>query len=268
MKVNKMNCAYHTENISAVNCTECGKPLCPYCDHRIKGFPYCQDCIVTGVELLRVQSRSMRVPVVKKQNLPLLALILSLFCPGLGAAYNGQTAKAIIHFLVFVGLFQLAILSNGMAVFVLGFIGMWFYTALDSWRIAQMSQPGILFDTAEDILVKRPQDNFKIWGTVLTGGIALIVIGILLILQILFDFNRLLIKFILPTLFIGSGLYLLCSYVSKYKNRKPDIQKFSRHRKTSDYSNLIADSDLKADVPDLSNDFSKRTGEKKRENKY
>ena len=266
MKINKMNCAYHTKNISSVSCTECRKPLCPYCDHRIKGLPSCQDCIVTGVELLRVQSRSMHFPVVEKQPLPLLALILSLLCPGLGAAYNGQTAKAIIHFLLFVGLFQLAILSNGMEVFVLGFIGMWFYTALDSWRIAQMSQPGILSDTAEDILAQRSPDNFKIWGTVLTGGIVLIVIGILLILQILFDLNRLLIKLIFPTLFIGSGLYLLCSYVFKYKNRKLDNQKFSRHRKTSDYSNLIADSDFKTDVFDLSNDFSKRTGEKKREN--
>ena len=50
-----MNCAYHIHNPAVVNCNGCGKPLCPACDHRIKGFPYCQDCIVMGVDLLNVR---------------------------------------------------------------------------------------------------------------------------------------------------------------------------------------------------------------------
>ena len=85
-----MNCAYHANNAAVVNCNGCGKPLCPACDHRIKGFPYCQNCIVEGVQMLRASSSSY-VPFVKNKTSPFIALVLS-FCPGLGQ-HNGQTSK-------------------------------------------------------------------------------------------------------------------------------------------------------------------------------
>jgi hypothetical protein len=71
-----MNCAYHSQNVAVVQCNGCGKPLCPTCDHRIKGFPYCQDCIVMGVDLLRQQSQSNYVPYVKKRTSPFVATLL------------------------------------------------------------------------------------------------------------------------------------------------------------------------------------------------
>jgi hypothetical protein len=107
-----MNCAYHNQNVAVVGCNGCGKPLCPACDHRIKGFPFCQDCIVAGVELLRNHNNSAYVPLVKAQTSPFFATVLSFVCPGLGAAYNGQTGKALIHFAVTVGLFQMALLTG------------------------------------------------------------------------------------------------------------------------------------------------------------
>ncbi|MDM7923150.1 MAG: hypothetical protein QUS14_12695, partial [Pyrinomonadaceae bacterium] len=61
------NCAYHSQNVAVVQCNGCGKALCPACDHRIKGFPYCQDCIVQGIDLLRQQANSDYVPFVKKR---------------------------------------------------------------------------------------------------------------------------------------------------------------------------------------------------------
>ena len=70
-----MNCAYHSVNAAVVNCNGCGKPFCPACDHRIKGFPFCQDCIVAGVEMLRNRGNGASyVPLVKKQTSPFLAL--------------------------------------------------------------------------------------------------------------------------------------------------------------------------------------------------
>src|SRR5436190_3527203 len=118
-----MNCAYHDHNAATVSCNSCGRPLCPACDHRIKGFPYCQDCIVMGVDLLgQQQSRTDHVPFVKKRTSPFVATLLSMICPGLGAAYNGQTVKALVYFAVFVGLFQMAVLT-ATPLFVLGFIG-------------------------------------------------------------------------------------------------------------------------------------------------
>ena len=71
-----MNCAYHGQNSAVVQCNGCGKPLCPGCDHRIKGFPYCQDCIVQGVDLLRQQNRSSYAPFIKKRTSPFVAALL------------------------------------------------------------------------------------------------------------------------------------------------------------------------------------------------
>ncbi|NNE65675.1 MAG: hypothetical protein HKN33_03840 [Pyrinomonadaceae bacterium] len=196
-------CAYHTHNAASVNCNGCGKALCPACDHRIKGFPYCQDCIVAGVEQLRSNHQAIYVPIVKKHTSPFFSVLLSLFCPGLGAAYNGQTSKALIHFVAFIGLFQMAIATGGSPLFVLGFLGMWFFAALDAWRTAQVIRAGITPNAAEDILVGRFAGNTKLWGVVLT------VIGGSFVLQTLFDLNQLLSRFILPVLLLGLGVYLL-----------------------------------------------------------
>jgi hypothetical protein len=130
-------------------------------------------------------------------------MLISLFCPGLGAAYNGQTSKALIHFVAFIGLFQLAIVTSGSPFFVLGFIGMWLYAALDAWRTAQVIRVGVSPGDAEDVLVKRFSGNPKLWGVVLT------VIGFSFVLQTLFDLNQLLSRFILPALLIGIGVYLI-----------------------------------------------------------
>ena len=207
-----MNCAYHARNMAVVNCNGCGKPLCPACDHRIKGFPYCQDCIVSGVELLRNRDNSKYVPFVKRQTSPFVATLLSFVCPGLGAAYNGQMPKALVYFAVFVGLFQLAVLT-GTAIFVLGFIGMWLFAALDAWRTAQMIRSGITPDGAEDLLVRRISGNPKLWGIVLA------ILGSLFFLRAFFKVH-LLLGAILPVLLIGLGIYLLRDFIFQKRGAK------------------------------------------------
>ncbi len=108
-----MKCAYHTENPASVHCNGCGKPLCRACDHRIKGFPFCENCIVTGVELLKIRNQTSNADFVKRKVSPFVSALFSVVCPGLGAAYNGQISKALVHFAVFVSLFHLAmVLSN------------------------------------------------------------------------------------------------------------------------------------------------------------
>ena len=203
-------CAYHTHSSATVNCNGCGKALCPSCDHRIKGFPYCQDCIVAGVELLRNNNNAIYVPIVKKQTSPLLASVLSLLCPGLGAAYNGQITKGMIHFVAFIGLFQMAIVSSiASPFFVLGFLGVWLYSALDAWRTAQAIRAGVTPSEAESVLVNRFRGNTKLWGAVL------VVIGGSFVLQTIFNFEQILTRFILPVLLIGIGVYLLVGFVKR-----------------------------------------------------
>ena len=204
-----MNCAYHEQNAAVVSCNGCGRALCPACDHRIKGFPYCQDCIVLGVELLNQQSQTDHVPYVKKRTSPVIATLLSMVCPGLGAAYNGQTVKALVYFGVFVGLFQMAVLT-ATPLFVFGFMGMWLFAALDSWRTAQMIRSGLTPDVADDILVKRFSGNPKLWGIVLS------VLGAAFLLQRVFGLGPLM-RGLLPLGLIGLGIYVLKGYIFKPK---------------------------------------------------
>ena len=163
-----------------------------------------------GVDLLRQQNQTNYVPYVKKRTSPVVATLLSFICPGLGAAYNGQTVKALVHFAVFVGLFQMAILTGGTFLFVGGFIGMWFLAALDAWRTAQAIRSGLTPDVAEDILVKRFSGNPKLWGIVLT------VLGAAFLLQSVFNLRGLMRGF-LPLMLIGLGIYILRGYIFKPK---------------------------------------------------
>lgn len=217
------NCAYHSQNVAAVQCNGCGKALCPACDHRIKGFPYCQDCIVQGIDLLRQHANSNYVPFVKKRTSPFVATVLSFILPGLGAAYNGQTVKALVYFAVFIGLFQMAVLTGGTPMFVLAFIGMWFFAALDAWRTAQMIRSGLTPDIAEDIFVKRFTGNPKLWGVLLS------VLGGAFLLQNVFGLRGLM-RGLVPAMLIGLGVYILRGYVFKDKNDEGPLRDFDSAR--------------------------------------
>src|ERR1051326_124415 len=38
-----MYCSYHAKNPAVVQCNQCARGLCPACDHRVRGFRFCQD---------------------------------------------------------------------------------------------------------------------------------------------------------------------------------------------------------------------------------
>ncbi len=216
-----MNCSYHGQNAAVVQCNGCGKPLCPACDHRIKGFPYCQDCIVEGVDLLRQQNRTSYAPFIKKQTSPFIALLLS-FIPGLGAAYNGQTVKGLVHFGISVGLLQMS-LQTGIAMFFLGSVAMWFYAAVDAFRSARMIRSGLTPDLAEDIFVKRFTGNPKLWGIILT------ILGGAFLLQSVFNIRGLM-RGLLPAMLIGLGIYILRGYIFKPKDTESEWPDFDSAR--------------------------------------
>ncbi len=247
-----MNCAYHAHNAAVVNCNGCGKPLCPSCDHRIKGFPYCQDCIVSGVEMLRNYNQSSYAPIIKRQTSPFIATLLSLICPGLGAAYNGQTTKALVYFAVFAGLLEMATLTGGMPLFVLGFIGMWFFAALDSYRTANLLRSGVTPNGGEDIIVQRFANNPKLWGIVLTA------LGTSFFLNVFFDF-RFLMRGILPVLLIGLGVYFLRDFVFKRKETEPDWNSFAARNDLPTFATALSEPTFRADNFEAANDFTTET---------
>ncbi|HEY0544842.1 MAG TPA: hypothetical protein VGC91_05525 [Pyrinomonadaceae bacterium] len=217
-----MICAYHPRNPAVVQCNGCGRPLCPACDHRIRGFPFCQDCIVAGVEMLRQQSQSSAVPIIRRKSSPLVATLLSLICPGLGAAYNGQTSKAIVQFAIFASFFQMSIVTDGMLLFILGFAGTWLFAAVDACRTAQFMRAGLAPDAAEDVVARR------LYGNPLAWSLTLLVIGVVFLLRTMFNIS-LPVKQFLPVLIVGLGVYILADWVRRRAKRERVSTTFDAH---------------------------------------
>lgn len=214
-----MNCAYHPRNPAAVQCNRCARALCPACDHRIRGFPFCQDCIVTGVQMLQQQSRAEVLPAVRRKSSPVVATLLSLVCPGLGAAYNGQTSKAIVHFAIFASFFQMAILTEGMPFFIFGFIGTWLYAAVDACRTAQLMRSGLAPEAVEDAIARR------LYGNPLAWSMTLIVLGTLFLLHTLLGI-QLPVKQFLPVALVALGGYMLYDYIRRRTGTERGTSRF------------------------------------------
>ncbi|HEV8368135.1 MAG TPA: hypothetical protein VGQ39_09310 [Pyrinomonadaceae bacterium] len=202
-----MYCGYHAKNPAVVQCNQCARWLCPACDHRVRGFPFCQDCIVAGVELLRHHATPSHI--VRRKSSPFVATLLS-FVPGLGAAYNGQTSKAIVHFAIFASFFQMAVLTQGVHFFVLGVLGTWLFAAVDACRTAQLMRAGLAPDAEEDVIARRLYGNPFAWGT------TLIIIGTLFLLHTLLGV-QLPIKEWLPVALVALGAYMLFDYLRRGK---------------------------------------------------
>jgi hypothetical protein len=194
-----MYCSYHPSNVSHAHCGSCGRSLCAVCDHRIKGFAYCQDCIVLGVETL---SRRNRRPGSSRKTARLAALCALI--PGMGAVYNRQNIKAVAHFIAIVGLFQLTEINFLEGFFALAGVGFYFYSILDAYRTARLIAEGGSAAANEEsfkqMLIKRAP----------VIGLVLIVSGLLFFIQIVqpFFFN---VSFgrLIPVALVILGGYLL-----------------------------------------------------------
>lgn len=213
-------CTYHPTNPGVVQCNQCARRLCSACDHRIRGFPFCQDCIVAGVEMLRHEAEANGAKVPYRSSSPFVATLLS-FVPGLGAAYNGQTAKAIVHFAIFASFFQMAVLTQGLQFFVLGVLGTWLFAAVDACRTAQLIRAGLSPETEEDVIARR------LYGNPLAWGITLIVIGTLFLLHTLLDV-QLPVRRLLPIALVALGAYMLFDYVRRRQTSSRIIRFDSR----------------------------------------
>lgn len=170
---------------------------------------------MTGVEMLRQQARSSSAPVVRRNSSPLLATLLSFIVPGLGAAYNGQTSKAIVHFAIFASFFQMAILTEGLPFFVLGFIATWCFAAIDACRTAQMLRSGLAPNAEEDVIARRLYGNPFAWG------VTLLVLGTIFLLHTVFQI-QLPVKQFLPILLVVLGGYMLVDYLRRRQQRVRD----------------------------------------------
>jgi TM2 domain-containing membrane protein YozV len=111
---------------------------------------------------------------------PVLALLLG-FIPGVGAIYNGQYAKGLIHAVIF-GLLISLISSthqDGAAAFLGIMIGVWtFYQVFEAYHTARKRRYGIAVDEFSSLFDIRPAS-----GKFPIGAVLLIAVGFVLLLD-------------------------------------------------------------------------------------
>lgn len=130
-----MNCATHPDREAAGYCRNCGKALCAECTRNVRGVLYCESCLAAMVPQVPPSSH------VDGPN-PGIAATLG-FIPGLGAVYNGEYVKGLIHVAIFAGV--IAILNNQSsdslgAFFGIGLACFYFYMPIEAYRTAKMRQ--------------------------------------------------------------------------------------------------------------------------------
>ena len=170
---------------------------------------------MAGVEMLRYQqSRTSDAHLIRRKTSPFVATLLSLFVPGLGAAYNGQTSKAIVHFAIFASFFQMAVVTDGATFFVLGIFGTWLFAAVDACRTAQLTRAGLAPDAEEDAIA-RP-----LYGNPVAWGITLLALGSFFLAHTLMGI-QFPVRRTLPVALLILGAYMLWDYLKRRKVRFP-----------------------------------------------
>ena len=220
-----MYCSYHTSTFARVQCTNCARALCPACDHRIKGYPYCQDCIVLGIESLSQHYNYGGKP--KSKAKARLAALLALL-PGLGAVYNRQNMKAVVHFVGTVGLFQLTNLHVFPGFFALAGVAFYIHSIIDAYRTAQRIAEGESPE-ADEAKFKR-----KLAKRAPAFGLLFISVGLLLVIQIIRPLGFITPARLIPAALIIFGGYLLTNYFKR--SREEDYH--SDHSQQSSYPQI------------------------------
>ena len=218
-----MNCQNHPELPATAYCRACGKPVCEQCRRDAFGTVYCEEHVPVPAAAPPPASATAGPPPppppgapfqpVYQQPTPFVSDIspgLAFFLgwiPGVGAIYNGQYAKGLVHAVLW-GIL-VSITSSGAArgmepVFGI-LITVWmFYMAFEAYHTARKRRMGEPVDEYSSLLDLSGNKN-----NVPVAALALIVLGILLLLRTLgileFDY---IVRY-WPVSLIVVGIYML-----------------------------------------------------------
>jgi len=208
-----MNCFNHSETPAIAYCRTCGKALCAECKRTAQGTIFCEEHAPATANAAAPPSAAAPGPALPPPPAPVmgdvspgLACLLG-FIPGVGAIYNAQYAKGLVHAIVF-GLL-VSITSSGTAgdlepLFGI-LIGVWvMYMALEAYHTARKRRAGEPVDEFSSILdVHGRRGGFPV------GAITLIALGVVLLLS---NANVIQLHHLLPywpVLLILMGAYML-----------------------------------------------------------
>ena len=149
-----MNCANHPERERTAFCQNCGKPLCQECTRVVGTAVYCEPCLASKISGAApppspggaytdpgpnyVAGGPIPVPPPAGTPNPGLAALLG-FIPGVGAMYNGQFAKGVVHLIIFAVLVSLADDHGIFGLFVAGWV---FYQVFEAYQTAAARRDG------------------------------------------------------------------------------------------------------------------------------
>src|SRR5260370_6217777 len=95
-----MNCSTHTDVPAVAFCRICGKALCADCRRVGQGTVYCAEHAPAPTASPYTAGVGPLPPSQPVDSYPGLAFVLG-FIPGVGAIYNGQYAKGLVHAIIF-----------------------------------------------------------------------------------------------------------------------------------------------------------------------
>lgn len=215
-----MNCIHHPDTPAAAFCRTCGKALCPACERPAEGTVYCAEHVPIpappppGAPGYSPYTAPYAAPLgtpppphaLDSGSSPGLAFLLGLI-PGVGAIYNGQYVKGLVH-VVILGVLISIVSSDASSGFEPLFgmmIGVWvFYMAFEAYHTARKRQLGQTVDEFSSIVPVHGQPSrFPV------GPIVLIAVGLLFLLNTMeiIRFSQLIRYW--PVALIALGAYLL-----------------------------------------------------------
>lgn len=140
-----MNCINHPDRERSAFCQICGKPLCDACARRVGSAVYCEEDLAARLAGNMPPTAASTnpyadpaAPLDSGEPKPWLALMLG-FIPGVGAMYNGQFAKGLLHIAVFAVLVSF---SNNNGIFGLFVAGWMAYMVIEAYQTAIARRDG------------------------------------------------------------------------------------------------------------------------------
>jgi len=152
-------------------CRHCGKMLTPETLREVRGVYYCPDCLATMVG----QAQPRPAP---GGGRAATAAALGII-PGLGAVFNGEYGKAVIHVLVFGTIISL--IERQPAIFVPALVAWIFYMPFDAYQTAKAKAASNAGGATAGIRASEGSRPYARRETI--GPILLIAIGTLVLLD-------------------------------------------------------------------------------------
>lgn len=199
----------------AAYCRTCGKGLYEPLPRAVNGTIYCEEHLpMTTQNPAAAEPPSPYTspyvapagPQVNSGVSPGLAFVLGLI-PGVGAIYNGQYAKGLIH-VVILGVL-ISVMETGAASGLEPLVGMMigtfvFYMAFEAYHTAKKRQMGLAVDEFSSLMPSRGASRFP------AAPILVIALGVVMLANNLGLFEvREMLRYGLPLFLIALGAYLL-----------------------------------------------------------